>query len=62
MNESRSGWHKSSYSDGGSNCVEVREHIAGADVRDTQHREAGHLALPSAEWAAFLVAVKSAEL
>lgn len=55
-------WHKSSFSGANNDCVEVRERVAGADVRDTQHREAGHLALPSAEWAAFLIAVKSAEL
>ncbi|WP_408648662.1 DUF397 domain-containing protein [Streptomonospora mangrovi] len=55
-------WHKSRYSAGAENCVEVREHAAGADIRDTQNRDAGHLGVPSAEWAAFLVAVKSAEL
>ncbi|GAA4907219.1 DUF397 domain-containing protein [Streptomonospora salina] len=62
MDKLRSGWHKSSYSDGGSNCVEVREHVAGANVRDTQNREAGALALPSEAWAAFMAAVRSAEL
>lgn len=56
------GWHKSTYSAGAQNCVEVREHVAGADVRDTQNTDAGHLALSPDAWAAFLVAVKSAEL
>ncbi|QBI56589.1 DUF397 domain-containing protein [Streptomonospora litoralis] len=53
MSESRV-WHKSSYSSGGAdNCVEV---AAGAQtlMRDTQHREHGHLSFPSAEWSAFL--------
>ncbi|MBV2366356.1 DUF397 domain-containing protein [Streptomonospora nanhaiensis] len=55
-------WHKSTYSAAAQNCVEVREHAAGADVRDTQNRDAGHLSMPAAEWAAFLVAVKTADL
>lgn len=47
-------WHKSTYSDGGSNCVEVRESAHGADVRDTQNRDLGHLRVPPSEWVAFL--------
>ena len=47
-------WHKSSYSDTGSQCVEVREHAAGADVRDTQNRDLGHLDFTPTEWAALL--------
>jgi hypothetical protein len=47
-------WHKSSYSGASSNCVEAREHASGADVRDTQHREAGHLSFPGTEWLALL--------
>lgn len=49
-------WHKSSYSNTGANCVETREYSGGADVRDTQHREAGHLSFPSQEWAALVYA------
>lgn len=56
-------WRKSSYSGShGGDCVEVATAGDGAAVRDTEHREAGHLTLPSEEWTAFLVAVKSAEL
>lgn len=47
-------WHKSSYSDRNYNCVEVREHERGADVRDSQHREYGRLTFPASEWSAFL--------
>ncbi|NYH51885.1 hypothetical protein HNR06_001474 [Nocardiopsis arvandica] len=47
-------WHKSSYSHNGANCVEAREHASGADVRDTQNREAGHLTFDRAEWAALV--------
>lgn len=52
--DSKLTWHKSTYSDGGSNCVEVRESAHGADVRDTQNRDLGHLRVPPAEWVAFL--------
>ncbi|MCK9868668.1 DUF397 domain-containing protein [Nocardiopsis dassonvillei] len=55
MNE----WHKSSYSDGGGgNCVEIREHRAGSDVRDTQNRDQGHLTFTRQEWAAVLAVTK----
>lgn len=48
-------FHKSSYSSAtGQNCVEVAEFSEGAAVRDTQHRELGHLAFPTAEWHALL--------
>jgi hypothetical protein len=49
-------WHKSTYSPSGSDCVEVREHVSGADVRDTKHREAGHLSIPPGQWVALLAA------
>lgn len=53
-------WHKSSYSGGnGGDCVEAREHIGGADVRDTQNREAGHLSFGADEWSALLGVVVS---
>ncbi|WP_017582207.1 DUF397 domain-containing protein [Nocardiopsis valliformis] len=49
-----SDWHKSSYSGGTNECVEAREHQAGADVRDTQNRELGYLSFTRAEWNAFI--------
>ncbi|MGW9349018.1 DUF397 domain-containing protein [Nocardiopsis flavescens] len=52
-------WHKSKYSPNGSNCVEAREHAAGADVRDTQNRELGQLSFAGGEWAALTRAVAS---
>ncbi|GAA3750246.1 DUF397 domain-containing protein [Salinactinospora qingdaonensis] len=52
-------WHKSSYSNQtGGHCVEVAEAVAAVYVRDTQHRERGHLAFSPAEWAALLSEVK----
>jgi hypothetical protein len=50
-------WHKSSYSSTGGQCVEVREHAYGADVRDTVNRDAGHLSVPGGEWVALLATV-----
>ncbi|GAA1463174.1 DUF397 domain-containing protein [Nocardiopsis exhalans] len=56
---SRTGWHKSSYSNGGTNCVEAREHPSGSDVRDSQNPGLGHLSFDSQEWALFLGGVKN---
>ncbi|GAB2482074.1 DUF397 domain-containing protein [Nocardiopsis aegyptia] len=47
-------WHKSTYSGGSNDCVEIREKPDGADVRDTRHRAAGHLSFSPAEWCGFL--------
>jgi len=47
-------WHKSTHSPNGSDCVEAREGAHGADVRDTKHREAGHLTFGREEWLATL--------
>ncbi|MFL1378908.1 MULTISPECIES: DUF397 domain-containing protein [unclassified Nocardiopsis] len=50
-------WRKSTYSNCEGNCVEVREGARGADVRDTRHREAGHLSFDPVEWSALLYSV-----
>lgn len=50
MNE----WRTSSYSQNGGQCVEYRGHESGVDVRDTKHRERGHITFPASEWSAFL--------
>jgi hypothetical protein len=56
-------WHKSSYSSGHNpNCVEVAETPHAVHVRDSRHPTHGHLTLPTAEWRAFLTAVKHREL
>lgn len=48
-------FRKSSYSGSTTqNCVEVAELPNGAAVRDSQHRDAGYLVFPAAEWRAFL--------
>lgn len=55
-------WRTSSYSQGTSNCVEFRTDAGQALIRDTQHRHAGHLTLPTTEWAVFLNAVRTDEI
>ncbi|WP_306367800.1 DUF397 domain-containing protein [Nocardiopsis sp. CC223A] len=47
-------WRKSTYSNCEGNCVEVRETPRTTDVRDTRHREAGHLSFAPGEWSALL--------
>ncbi|WP_116247007.1 DUF397 domain-containing protein [Nocardiopsis sp. FIRDI 009] len=53
-------WHKSSYSGARSECVEVKEG-ARVLVRDTRHRELGHLGFVPREWAALVTSVRVAE-
>ncbi|MFE3461395.1 DUF397 domain-containing protein [Nocardiopsis aegyptia] len=56
-------FRKSSYSATQNDCVEVADLPAGAAVRDTQHRELGHITIASStEWAAFLSTAKHASL
>ncbi|OLT28782.1 DUF397 domain-containing protein [Nocardiopsis sp. CNR-923] len=50
-------WHKSSYSPSSADCVEVREHESGAEVRDTKHREHGSLAFDTDQWVKLLASV-----
>lgn len=52
------GFQKSSYSMNGSNCVEYRPTAAGADMRDTQNRDAGHLTFPASSWAAIVATAR----
>lgn len=47
-------FRKSSYSATQNDCVEVADLPAGAAVRDTKNRAAGHLAFDAREWEAFL--------
>ncbi|WP_046468721.1 DUF397 domain-containing protein [Allosalinactinospora lopnorensis] len=56
-------WTKSSYSGGnGGDCVEVANSPELVKIRDTRNREAGYLAVPVAEWSAFLADVKDGRL
>ncbi|GAA3752339.1 DUF397 domain-containing protein [Salinactinospora qingdaonensis] len=55
-------WHISSYSSGSGNCVEAAETPHTAFIRDTHHRELGHLTFPVQEWGRFLEALKERKL
>ncbi|GAA3757578.1 DUF397 domain-containing protein [Salinactinospora qingdaonensis] len=58
----RYAWHKSRYSGASGDCVEVSEGPEKVKVRDSQHRERGHLSFGSAEWRVFLDALKDGGL
>ena len=58
MNE----WHKSSYSQGDTSCVEVKEGPHSVLIRDTQNRELGHLSFTPTEWTSFLQDLKDGTL
>lgn len=47
-------FRKSSHSNDGGHCVEWRGGVHGADVRDTQNRDHGHLTFDHVEWLAAL--------
>lgn len=52
-------WHTSSYSANSPNtCVEVAAVGGRVGVRDTTRRAAGHLAVRTSAWAAFVAHVK----
>ncbi|MFD6953379.1 DUF397 domain-containing protein [Nocardiopsis sp. TSRI0078] len=46
--------HKSGCSGGTDQCVEVREHSTGADVRDTRDRSRGQPAFTANAWGTFV--------
>lgn len=52
-------WAKSTYSHASGDCVECRVNDHNAQVRDTQHRDHGHLAFSHREWAAFVAELAS---
>nr|WP_192756267.1 DUF397 domain-containing protein [Actinopolymorpha pittospori] len=54
-------WRKASCSGSGANCVEIGASSTHVGVRDTKDREAGHIAVPFAQWSAFLAGVKAGE-
>ncbi|WP_418154918.1 DUF397 domain-containing protein [Actinoalloteichus caeruleus] len=55
-------WCKSSYCEGGNNCVEVGQAPGVVAVRDTKNRDGGTLVVDRGTFATFLAAVKSDRL
>jgi hypothetical protein len=56
-----SNWKKPSRSNGSGNCVEVGSAPGLVGVRDTKNRDGGTLAVPAAQWSAFIDDVKVGE-
>ncbi|WP_017557246.1 DUF397 domain-containing protein [Nocardiopsis baichengensis] len=54
-------WRTSSYTQQ-QNCVEVADLPQASAVRDSKHRERGHLMFTVAEWRAFLLGIKQDRL
>ena len=55
-------WHKSTYSNAQSNCVEVAANLAGiVAVRDSKDPHGPALIFAPAEWEAFTTGVKGGE-
>ncbi|MFE9243237.1 DUF397 domain-containing protein [Nocardiopsis sp. NPDC006938] len=53
-------FRKSSYSSShGQNCVEVADLPGASAVRDTQHRDQGHILFPGREWVALLFTARA---
>ncbi|MEU8560119.1 DUF397 domain-containing protein [Streptomyces cyaneofuscatus] len=60
----RSGWRKSSYSNGdGGSCLEVQDgHPDAVPVRDSKVPSGPALLVPAAGWSAFVTAVRDGSL
>ena len=59
---SRATWRKSSYSNGGGNCVEVADLSDGARaLRDSKSPDDGVLILGREAWGAFVAGIKAGQ-
>jgi len=61
MNPRERGWYKSSFSDDGAGCVEVRFINGEAQVRDSKDTAGSVLVFNRGEWDAFLLGAFSGE-
>lgn len=59
MDLTRAAWRKSSYSSGGSNCVEVANMTSIVAVRDSKNPAGGAHTVRPAAWRALVDAVKT---
>jgi hypothetical protein len=56
---SRALWHKSSYSNGQANCVEVATNLPGlVAIRDSKHPDGPELVVTAAGWRAFVASTR----
>ncbi|MEE1755775.1 DUF397 domain-containing protein [Streptomyces sp. SP18CS02] len=54
-------WHKSTYSGGNNECVEVARFAEAAAVRDSKHPDGPALVFSGGRWNAFLTGMKSTQ-
>jgi hypothetical protein len=54
-------WRKSTFSNGNGDCVEVAPYGLSVLVRDSRNRSGAVLALPPAQWSAFLRRIRNEE-
>lgn len=55
-------WKKSSYSDGGGNCLEARlTETDGVEVRNSKAPELGSVKFTASEWDAFIAGAKDGQ-
>ncbi|GAA3749435.1 hypothetical protein HDA32_001133 [Spinactinospora alkalitolerans] len=55
-------WRKSSYSGGRENCIEVADLPDASAIRDSKRPDAAVLVFSTAEWSAFLLAMRETRL
>ncbi|MDT0303551.1 DUF397 domain-containing protein [Streptomonospora wellingtoniae] len=56
-------WHKSTHSGGNAGaCLELANTPRHIHIRDTQHRDLGHLTFPASSWHAFLSTLKAEDM
>ncbi|RLK58379.1 DUF397 domain-containing protein [Actinokineospora cianjurensis] len=58
----RTGWHKSSHSDQGNGCVEVRLTDTGAEIRDTKIADSPAITFTRAQWTRWIDEVTAGRL
>lgn len=58
----RAAWVKSSYSNGGNNCVEVASLPSAIAVRDSKHPDGPALLMPSTAFESFITGVRGGHL
>jgi len=56
-------WHKSTYSNGQANCVEVASNLPGiVAVRDSKNPDGPALVFEPGDWAAFVAGVRAGDM
>jgi hypothetical protein len=62
LDDARTAWRKSSYSNAQANCVEIAVSAKAVGVRDSKDQEGPELTFPAAAWSAFTESIKDGSL